>query len=560
VTVANGCPAVTGGPNGLWSWNNVSFPVQTGVFTAEWDATPFNSGEDTLISLTSGPQTFWDNLSLTVRFNNANTIDAINNSTSVYNADAVVAYSPNVSYHFRVLVDLTSHRYTVYVTPAGGSEILLANNYAFRSTQQTVTSLNNLNLGSGAGSLQVCGINLHSNADPTPPTVTLTAPSQGATVSSQITLAAQASDNVAVAGVQFLVDGLATGIEDMNPPYSAQFNTVGLADGTHQFAARARDTAGNIATSTSVSATVANTCDVASPMPGGPWQWRNTAFASQTGTFTLEWDAAPLNSGVDGLMSLTSGPQTFWDNLAVTVRFNVNNTIDAINNSTSVYAADSVVPYVPNTGYHFRVVVNLASHTYSVFVTPSGGTETLLASNYGFRSTQQSVTSLNNFNLGVGIGSVKACNIAATANAGGTPPPTVRIEENDARLVYGATNPWDWSGATTQFASGGAFIGSSSAGSSVQLRFSGTGIKWISLRDQYSGQARVTLDGVSTTLDNYRECCSAEFGWQQNVYERTGLANTEHVMRIDVLGTRNPSSLGTGIAVDAFDITGSVLP
>ena len=46
-----------------------------------------------------------------------------------------------------------------------------------------------------------------SVADTTPPTVSVTAPAAGATVSGSVTVSAGASDNTGVAGVQFKVDG-----------------------------------------------------------------------------------------------------------------------------------------------------------------------------------------------------------------------------------------------------------------------------------------------------------------------------------------------------------------
>jgi len=57
-------------------------------------------------------------------------------------------------------------------------------------------------------------------ADTQAPTVSLTAPADGATVSSPVTVSATASDNVGVAGVQFLVDGANLGAEDPTAPYS----------------------------------------------------------------------------------------------------------------------------------------------------------------------------------------------------------------------------------------------------------------------------------------------------------------------------------------------------
>ena len=50
-----------------------------------------------------------------------------------------------------------------------------------------------------------------NNPDTTAPTVSVTAPANGATVSGTVTLSATASDNVGVAGVQFLLDGTNAG-------------------------------------------------------------------------------------------------------------------------------------------------------------------------------------------------------------------------------------------------------------------------------------------------------------------------------------------------------------
>ena len=60
--------------------------------------------------------------------------------------------------------------------------------------------------------------------DTTPPTVSITSPASGATVSGTITVTANASDNVAVADVQFFLDGVA-GPDDTTAPYSVPWDT-----------------------------------------------------------------------------------------------------------------------------------------------------------------------------------------------------------------------------------------------------------------------------------------------------------------------------------------------
>ena len=93
--------------------------------------------------------------------------------------------------------------------------------------------------------------------DTTVPSVSLTAPADGATVNGTVTLTATASDNVAVDHVDFLVDGQSVG-SDSSAPYSVDWDSLSVVDGPHSISARAVDTADNSATSGAVSVTVAN--------------------------------------------------------------------------------------------------------------------------------------------------------------------------------------------------------------------------------------------------------------------------------------------------------------
>ena len=93
--------------------------------------------------------------------------------------------------------------------------------------------------------------------DPTPPTVSLTSPLLGATVSDTISVTANASDNIGVIGVQFKLDGSNLGFEDTIAPYSVSWNSTTVANGSHTLAATARDAAGNTNTA-SITVTVSN--------------------------------------------------------------------------------------------------------------------------------------------------------------------------------------------------------------------------------------------------------------------------------------------------------------
>jgi hypothetical protein len=96
-------------------------------------------------------------------------------------------------------------------------------------------------------------------ADVTVPTVSVTAPTSGQTVSGTVSLAASASDNVAVAGVRFYVDGVAQGGEDTTSTYGISWDSTATTTGTHSVFAVARDSSNNYATSSTVSFTVDNT-------------------------------------------------------------------------------------------------------------------------------------------------------------------------------------------------------------------------------------------------------------------------------------------------------------
>lgn len=105
--------------------------------------------------------------------------------------------------------------------------------------------------------------------DVVPPTVSVTAPSAGATVSGTVQVTAQADDDNGVAGVQFLLDGSPLGGEDTSAPYSVPWDTTTAVNGAHTLTARARD-AVNTTTSAAVSVSVANTDPRASVGEWGP--------------------------------------------------------------------------------------------------------------------------------------------------------------------------------------------------------------------------------------------------------------------------------------------------
>jgi len=95
--------------------------------------------------------------------------------------------------------------------------------------------------------------------DLTAPTVAMTAPANGSSVSgANVSVAAEALDDIGVVGVQFLLDGANLGAEDTVAPYIISWNASTASAGTHTLSARARDGFGRQTTSATVSVTVSS--------------------------------------------------------------------------------------------------------------------------------------------------------------------------------------------------------------------------------------------------------------------------------------------------------------
>ncbi len=114
------------------------------------------------------------------------------------------------------------------------------------------------------------------------PTVSLTGPGAGTTVSGTVTLVATATDDIAVTSVEFFVDGVPLGVHDTAAPYEGSWNTTALANGSHELTAVARDAAGHDATSAAVTVTVSNDSGAPTVSLTGPG-----AGTTVSGTVTL---------------------------------------------------------------------------------------------------------------------------------------------------------------------------------------------------------------------------------------------------------------------------------
>src|SRR5213596_3599525 len=202
--------------------------------------------------------------------------------------------------------------------------------------------------------------------------------------------------------------------------------------------------------------------------------FQNTAFASQNGSFTATFDATPAGTGLDAATGLSQGAAAAYTDLAVIVRFNTGGTIDARNGGA--YAATNSIAYTAGTSYHFRVVVDVSSHTYSAYVTPAGGAEQTIGTGFAFRTEQSTVTALANWALTAITGTHTVCNFAITGSQPPAPVATVTLTPGSATVNEGQTLQLT---ATLKDANGNTLVGRSitwSSSNTSAASMNGTGL------------------------------------------------------------------------------------
>jgi hypothetical protein len=122
-----------------------------------------------------------------------------------------------------------------------------------------------------------------------------------------------------------------------------------------------------------------------------------------------------------------------------------------------------------------------------------------------------------------------------------------RVEENNPALVF--TGRW-YAHAGPDHSGGGAVL-ATDAGSRATITFTGTGVSWTAFRDEWSGVARVYVDGeLKATVDNYVSPPQPH----AVPYSVDGLAEGTHTFTIEATGTRAESSKGSWVWLDSFDV------
>src|SRR3989344_2389885 len=221
------------------------------------------------------------------------------NATCKYSTTANTAYASMVS--FATSGGTTGG--TSHSMPVTGLTNGVTKNYYVRcSALNTVDYLISFSVASG---------------DTTPPTVSITAPAQSATVSgTTVTVSADAADNIGVIGVQFKLDGALLGAEDTTAPYSITWDTTLTTNASHTLTAVARDATTNTTTSSSVVVTVLNS-DLVAWWKLDETSGTSASDSSGTNTGTLvnvapTWTTGKIDGGLsfDGINEYVTIPDS----------------------------------------------------------------------------------------------------------------------------------------------------------------------------------------------------------------------------------------------------------
>jgi len=255
--------------------------------------------------------------------------------------------------------------------------------------------------------------------DITAPVVSLTSPVPASTVSSTVTVTATATDDTAVAGVQFKLDGINLSTEDTTSPYSVTWDTTTATDAVHTLDAVARDTAGNLATST-ISLTVDN---VMTPPPDitPPVISAVTVSNITTTSAIIQWTTdEPSTTQVDYGLDTTYGESSTLNSTLVTshtvilttlgggttYNYRVRSSDTANNEAISInYQFTTDTPIIPDTTAPSAVTdltptnITETSVDLVTWSAPGDDGNTGTASSYDLRYSLETIIDLLTFNL-----------------------------------------------------------------------------------------------------------------------------------------------------------------
>lgn len=467
--------------NSRTEWSSALYNLGSGNFgeiSAQFDLTVSDASANGLIGYAGSSGTVGSEAEIPMLI----ALDSTKGYFEVKNGDnyaslAQVSYTAGVSYHFKFIPDFVARTYDVYITPEGGSETLIADDYAFQGT---------------AGMDGLAGFVLKSDSDgvlkvknhviETTNTSSQTGDDEEYTITSEDWISKAAfADSIHDLGENNT--GIVTMTFDFIPVDKTQDLTIGYADnstlingwskmsmiisneiglddvyftarngGNYEHVNQIPILNGKLYCFRIIADLTAKTYSVYVTPKGGTEsvladnyafrtnaplmddvgqlsfgsafdggfamnnhniiQWISKAAfgdsmhnlgGDNTGTVTMTFDFIPVDKTQDLTIGYADSSTIVdgWSKMSMIIsnEAGLDDVYFTARNGGS-YDHVNLIPIASGKLYHFRIVSDLSTKTYSVFVTPKGGTETVLADNYAFRSNAPLMDDIGQLSFG----------------------------------------------------------------------------------------------------------------------------------------------------------------
>ncbi len=358
----------------------------------------------------------------------------LNFTATITNNDSPACGSSNINLTSSLISGLiqTPSSTTVSLPPSGAttnvpftltsSTSAATGYYAFTETVKNVSSIQT---GSAVGSYNV------SNSS-TPPTVTMTSPLNGSTLSGSVPLAATASSSIGIASVDFTVDGNVV-CSDTTSPYTCDWNSTSVPNGVHILYATAHDASSLNGYSPQAIVIVSNGADITPPSI--PANLSATAISSSQ--VSLSWSASTDNVGGSGLAG-----------------YNI------VRNGTTIYQTTGTATTYGDTG-----LTPNTNYTYQVKARDIAGNVSGLSTSVNVTTPTQPVqditpptVSLTSPLSGTTVSGAVALSAAASDNTGGSGMNRVEFKVDGGLVNSDTASPYSYSWDSNTIGNGTHFI------------------------------------------------------------------------------------------------------
>ncbi|MEN6316833.1 MAG: right-handed parallel beta-helix repeat-containing protein [Clostridiaceae bacterium] len=420
----------------------------TGIVTMTFDFIPIDKTQDLTIGYADSSTTVdgWSKMSMIIS-NEAGLDDVYFTARNGGNYEHVnlVPIINGKLYHFRIIADLTAKTYSVYVTPKDGAESAIALNYAFRSNAPEMDDIGQLCFSSAFDggfamnnhniiqwiSKAAFGSSMHNLGESNTGTVTMTFDFIPVDKTQDLTIGYADSSTVVDGWSKMsMIISNEIGLDDVyftarNGGGYEHVNLVPIINGKLYHFRIVSDLA---AKTYSVYVTPKGGTETVlgqdylfrssaplmddigqlsfgSAFDGGFYMINHTAFQwaskqvfadsmhdlgeGNTGTVTITFGFMPLDKTQDLTIGYADSSTTVdgWSKMPIIIsnEAGLDDVYFTARNGGS-YTHANLIPIKDGQIYYFRIVADLAAKTYSVYITPKGGTETVLGENYAFRS------------------------------------------------------------------------------------------------------------------------------------------------------------------------------